>query len=160
AGIDVTCNTQINRSTIIETPELYEVLREAGVIAWQLQLTVPMGRAAEQPELLLQPYDLPVVFTVLERIARRAEGDGMRVPLANTLGYHGPHERLLRPPDPDTAWQGCQAGLTSLGIEADGTVKGCPSLPTAAYSGGNVRHRRIAEIVTTAPELTFNLGDP
>jgi radical SAM protein with 4Fe4S-binding SPASM domain len=158
AGVAVACNTQVNRRTTVELPELYEVLLDAGVVAWQLQLTVPMGRAADQPDLLLQPSELLVVFPVLARIARRAASDGVFVYTANNLGYNGPDEQLLRSPDGATAWQGCQAGVTTLGIEADGTIKGCPSLPTAAYAGGNVRHRRIAEIMSSAPQLTFNLS--
>jgi radical SAM protein with 4Fe4S-binding SPASM domain len=44
------------------------------------------------------------------------------------------------------AWNGCGASESSLGIEADGSVKGCPSLPTADYVGGNVRNRSLREI--------------
>ncbi|MEM8615015.1 MAG: SPASM domain-containing protein, partial [Cyanobacteria bacterium P01_H01_bin.105] len=55
-------------------------------------------------------------------------------------------------------WRGCSAGLSTLGIEADGAIKGCPSLPTAAYTGGNIRNRRLHDIVESAEELRFNLG--
>lgn len=157
AGIDVACNTQVNRRSIVELPEVYQALRDAGVIAWQLHLTVPMGRAADYPDLLLQPCEYLVVFPVLARIAERAASDGVRCYAANNLGYHGPFERLLRSPDGGQSWQGCQAGLSSIGIEADGTIKGCPSLPTADYTAGSVRRRRIAEMLSTAPEMTFNL---
>ena len=157
AGIDVACNTQINRRTIVELPELYQALLRAGATAWQLQLTVPLGRAADHPELLLQPCELHVVFPVLARVAERAAADGMRVYAANNLGYHGPYERLLRSPDGSQSWNGCQAGVSTIGIEADGTIKGCPSLPTADYTGGTVRKQSIAEMLSTAPEMTFNL---
>ena len=43
-----------------------------------------------------------------------------------------------------------------LGIEADGKIKGCPSLPTAAYTGGNIREESLHRIVRRAPELNFN----
>ncbi len=33
-----------------------------------------------------------------------------------------------------------------MGIESDGTVKGCPTLPTAEYAGGNVRDLSIERI--------------
>jgi len=157
AGIDATCNTQVNRRTIVDLPELYQELLRAGVTAWQLQLTVPLGRAADEPDLLLQPCEFLVVFPVLARIAERAAADGIRLYAANNLGYHGPYEQLLRSPQGDQSWNGCQAGLSTIGIEADGTVKGCPSLPTAAYSAGTVRKQRIAEMLSTAPEMTFNL---
>lgn len=157
AGIPIACNTQINRRSIVELPELYQALLAAGVNAWQLQLTVPMGRAADNVDLLLQPSEFLVVFPVLARVAERAAADGIRIYAANNLGYHGPYEQLLRSPEGDLSWQGCQAGLSTIGIEADGTIKGCPSLPTADYTGGSVRTRRIADILSNAPELTFNL---
>ncbi|GAA4395255.1 radical SAM/SPASM domain-containing protein [Tsukamurella soli] len=160
AGVAVACNTQVNRSTAVDLPELYEVLADAGVIAWQLQLTVPMGNAADHPELLLQPPELLVVFPVLARIARRSIVDGIQVYTANSLGYHGPDERLLRFRDEPGSWHGCQAGISTLGIEADGAVKGCPSLPSAPYTGGNIRSRRLADIKAEAPELTFNVHAP
>src|SRR5690606_6218242 len=46
AGVPVSTNTQVNRLTHAELPELLEVLIANRVHAWQLQLTVPMGRAA------------------------------------------------------------------------------------------------------------------
>ena len=49
AGVPVSVNTQINRLTQHELPALLEVLIENRVHAWQLQLTVPMGRAADEP---------------------------------------------------------------------------------------------------------------
>jgi radical SAM protein with 4Fe4S-binding SPASM domain len=45
-----------------------------------------------------------------------------------------------------------------LGIEADGAIKGCPSLPTSAYTGGNIRDHSLWTIIEDAEELRFNLG--
>jgi radical SAM protein with 4Fe4S-binding SPASM domain len=156
ADIAATCNSQINRLTAPELPLLYELLRESGVTAWQLQLTVPMGNAADNAWLLLQPAELLDVFPVLAAVAKRARADGILLFAGNNIGYHGPYERLLRGGGAGAVWSGCQAGLSTLGLEADGTRKGCPSLPTAAYSGGNIRERSIAEIVCRSPELNFN----
>jgi hypothetical protein len=33
-------------------------------------------------------------------------------------------------------------------FDFDGAIKGCPSLPTAAYTGGNIRDRFLREIST------------
>jgi len=49
--------------------------------------------------------------------------------------------------------------LAVLGIEADGAIKGCPSLPTSAYTGGHIRERTLHDIVENAPELTMNLNE-
>lgn len=160
-GIPFGCNTQINRLTAPEVPRLYEHIREAGAKAWQIQLTVPMGNAADQAEILLQPYELLDLYPMLATVAQRAYQEGVQVQPGNNIGYYGPYERLLRGRGKDdewTFWQGCAAGLSTLGIEADGAIKGCPSLPTAAYTGGNIRERSLHDIVASAEELRFNLG--
>jgi len=46
-------------------------------------------------------------------------------------------------------------GVTLLGIESDGAVKGCPSLQTYAYVGGNLRDKPLAELWNDSPEITF-----
>ena len=45
-----------------------------------------------------------------------------------------------------------------MGIEADGAIKGCPSLPTSAYTGGNIRDYSLSTIIEETEELRFNLG--
>jgi len=81
----------------------------------------------------------------------------MSVQAGNNLGYFGPHEGILRarPGQPPTHYRGCVSGRFTLGLESDGTVKGCPSLPTASYTGGNVRELSIARIWEESPELNF-----
>jgi nif11-class peptide radical SAM maturase 3 len=158
-GIPFGINTQVNRRSAPEIPELYLAIREAGAIAWQLQLTVPMGNAADNWRILLQPEELLPLYDMLAVVARRANREGVEITPGNNIGYFGPYERLLRGKGEAWAfWTGCQAGLYTLGIEANGAIKGCPSLPTAAYTGGNIRERRLRDIVLNAPELTFNLG--
>lgn len=160
-GIPFGCNTQINRLSAPELPSIYEHIRDVGTRAWQLQLTVPMGNAADNAEMLLQPYELLDVYPMLAKIAVRSQREGVQLQPGNNIGYYGPYERLLRGrgQENDLAfWQGCAAGLSTLGIEADGAIKGCPSLPTSAYTGGNIRDRTLRDIVNSTQELRFNLG--
>jgi nif11-class peptide radical SAM maturase 3 len=158
-GIFFGCNTQINRLSALEFPLIYEHIRDAGAKAWQLQLTVPMGNAADNADILLQPYELLDVYPMLVRVTRRAHREGVDVQPGNNIGYYGPYERLMRGRGDEWGfWQGCAAGLSTLGIEADGAIKGCPSLPTSAYTGGNIRDRSLRDIIEHTDELRFNLG--
>lgn len=157
-GIPFGCNTQINRLSAPEFPLIYQRIRDAGIVAWQIQLTVPMGNAADNHEILLQPYELLDVYPMVARVAQRAKEEGITVQPGNNIGYYGPYERLLRGGDAWSFWQGCSAGLSALGIEADGAIKGCPSLPTTAYTGGNIRDRSLRTIIEETEELRFNLG--
>ncbi|PRP90740.1 Antilisterial bacteriocin subtilosin biosynthesis protein AlbA [Enhygromyxa salina] len=158
AGMIVTSNSQINQLNMHELPEIAAELEAAGVLVWRGQLTAPMGRAADHPEWIIQPYMVLDIIDTLAKIqaeaAARAEARGVsemasfRVTLGNNLGYYGRHEQLLRsrPDRRDRFFPGCQAGRYVLGIESDGTVKGCPSLPTAPYQGGNVRELSLEQI--------------
>lgn len=158
-GIPFGCNTQINRLSAPEFPLIYEHIRDAGARAWQIQLTVPMGNAADNTDILLQPYELLDLYPMLARVARQASCEGVQVHAGNNIGYYGPYERRLRGGGNEWGfWQGCGAGLSTLGLEADGTIKGCPSLPTAAYAGGNIRDRSLREVIEQAEALQFNLS--
>lgn len=50
---------------------------------------------------------------------------------------------------------GCQAGRFVMGIESNGDVKGCPSLQTAHYVGGNLRRTGLKDVWDTVPQLHF-----
>lgn len=151
AGLETYANTQFNRLNLPEVEALAESLLDAGVQAWQVQITGPMGRAADRPDWLLQPYEMLELVPRLGALARRFRARGSRIVAANNLGYFGPFEAAIR----GVPFQGCVAGLHVLGIEADGSVKGCPSLPSAPYVGGNLRDRPLREIWEASAPLRF-----
>ncbi len=152
AGMTMTANTQFNRLNIPEIEPLAEALFDAGVAAWQVQITGPMGRAADMPERLLQPYDMLELVPRLAAMAKVGRERGVSVTAANNLGYFGPHETDLRG---GHFFQGCVAGRYSLGIESNGDIKGCPSLPSAPYVSGNVRERSLKDLWDNTAELRF-----
>lgn len=157
AGIRTAANTNFNRLNRADLEGLYEHLKAHHVDAWQIQITTPLGRAADRTFMLLQPWDLLDLVPRVAAIKRRAQDEGILVMPGNNLGYFGPEEGMLRSATPASGehWQGCQAGRFVMGIESDGAVKGCPSLQTSHYVGGNVRDAPMREIWSTAPELAF-----
>lgn len=155
-GLPVSVNTQINRLSFPELGQVLDFIVAEGGHSWQVQLTVPMGRAVEHADWLLQPDDLLVVIPRLAELGALAKSRGVRLWPGNNIGYFGPHEHDLRiDQTPAGHSVGCQAGIHTLGLEADGTVKGCPSLPTAAYSGGSTRERPIRDTWAQAAPLRF-----
>ena len=58
---------------------------------------------------------------------------------------------LLRRYMPDQHRGSCGAGKVVLGLEANGTVKGCPSLPTAEWAGGNATATTLKTAWAAAP---------
>lgn len=164
AGMVVTSNAQINRLNYKHLWELVEALWKKGVIAWQVAITVPMGNAADRPEWILEPYMMVEVIDTLAAIqiegVKRFDGttrEPFNIFCGNNIGYYGPHETTLRsrPGGKESFWSGCKAGQYVVGIESDGTIKGCPSLPTAPYAGGNVRDTDIGELWATSEAVRF-----
>jgi radical SAM protein with 4Fe4S-binding SPASM domain len=162
AGLLVAANTNINRLNAPNLEPLFAILADKGISAWQVQLTVPLGRAADRPQLLLQPHDLLEVVPRLARLKEQALARGIVMMPGNNLGYFGPEEALLRSPHDARVegaerdhWRGCQAGKRVLGIESDGGVKGCPSLQPA-YIGGSLADRSLKEVWDNTTALAFN----
>lgn len=153
AGLIISSNTQVNQLNYRLLRETCAELRKHGIQSWQVQLTVPMGRAADRPEWIIEPPMIVEIVDTLAAIQREAaeshaSGIPFNVFVGNNIGYYGPHEQILRsrPGGPETHWEGCRAGINVIGIESDGTVKACPSLPTAPYVGGNVREMSLEEL--------------
>ncbi len=144
AGIHPTVNTQINRVNRHELEALGAILAEHGAQAWQLQLTNPMGRAADQERLVLQPWMLHELMPRLEPLSRAMADRGCTLHAANNLGYFGPHEADLRL---GGHWIGCQGGRFSIGIQSDGGIKACSSLPSRPYTGASIRQRPLTDIL-------------
>ena len=158
-GISATVNTQITSLVIPQLRELMEQFIAAGAKGWQVQLTVAMGRAADHPELLLQPYELLELMPLLAELYQSGADRGFLLLPGNNIGYFGPYESLWRGSGDDRVyWTSCNAGQNTLGIEADGTIKGCPSLPTTPYAGGNIRDLTLGQIWWNTDQLSINRG--
>lgn len=155
ADIPVSVNTQISRPSLKEIEPLFELLIPQEIHSWQIQFTVAMGRAADEPGILLEPYQMIEAMPMVARLARRAREVGVRLWPGNNVGYFGPYETLLRGNLSRGHMSSCGAGRATLGIEANGDVKGCPSLPTSDYVGGNVREHSLKDIWERTEPLRF-----
>ncbi len=146
AQIPVAMNTNINRKNLDHIDEMFELAQQRGCHGWQVFLTVPMGRAADTPELLLQPADLLRVVPQLIALRPRAEAAHMKLLPGNNVGYFGPGDVRLRGHLRSTSQSSCSAGRSALGIESQGDIKGCPSLHSEDWVAGNIRTHRLEEI--------------
>lgn len=155
-GLAVSVNTQIGPETPDHLPELMNRIIEAGATHWQIQFTVAMGNAVDNPDLLLQPHRLLDVMPLLARLYREGLERGLLMVVGNNVGYYGPYEHIWRGLGDDRMhWSGCAAGQIGIGIEADGTLKGCPSLATSLYAAGNIRDMSVEDIWRHADRMQF-----
>jgi len=155
AKIPVAANTQINKCNIHEIPAVFELLASKKIHGWQFQLTTAMGRAGDETNMLLEPWQVLDVIPMLAELKKKADDAKVRFFPGNNIGYYGPYEAILRASFPGKHRGSCGAGRSTLGIEADGSIKGCPSLPTESYVGGNIRDATLEDIWERAAALRF-----
>jgi Y-X(10)_GDL-associated radical SAM protein len=156
AGLAISVNTQIGADTMNDLPELMETIIGIGAKQWQIQLTVAMGNAVDNDDLLLQPYRVLELMPLLAKLYHAGVARGLLMIVGNNIGYFGPYEHVWRGfGDEHVHWSGCSAGQTVLALEADGTVKGCPSLATVGFAGGNVRDLKLEDIWQNSWEIHF-----
>lgn len=156
AGLPVSVNTQVNRLSLPHLEQVFEVVQGRGAHGWQVQLTVPAGRAADEPEVILQPFDLLGLIPRLAALRERCDASGIKFLAGNNVGYFGPFDHVIRRTSACGHSTSCGAGRVGIGIEANGDIKGCPSLPSEAWVGGNVREHSLKDIWERSRALRFN----
>jgi Y-X(10)_GDL-associated radical SAM protein len=157
AGLSISVNTQIGTRTVPDLSGLLDRIIEIGATHWQVQLTVAMGNAVDHPELLLQPYQLAEVMPLLADLYKHAEQNNVLIVMGNNIGYFGPYEHLWRGFGDDRVhWTGCSGGHTVIALEADGLVKGCPSLESVEYGAGNIRTMSLESIWRRSERISFS----
>ncbi len=147
--------TQINRLNWRELDQIHDLLVTNGFEGWQVQLTMPHGRAAEnRDELCLAQQDL---LTLEKKLLDLHKKSPIFIQIADNIGYLGRNEPVLRAGASPThkIWGGCQAGLQVIGITSDGTIRGCLSMPPA-LNEGNIRERPLSEIWNAPEGFSYN----
>lgn len=159
-GLTVSVVTTVYNRNLHELEALRELLNQHGVERWQIQLGTPTGNFSDHRELALEPRDM---LDLVPRIAAMCrDGKLPRVYPGHDVGYFGdPEERLRDPKDPIPFWTGCPAGCSIIGIESNGNIKGCLSLPSAAngedrFVEGNIRNEPLAEIWRRKGAFAYN----
>ena len=150
AGTPVNIVTHINRLNLGELEAVETLLSGWGIEVWRLQLGAPVGRMKEHPELCLAPEQLPAIADFIVAAKQRGR---VYIDVGDNIGYFSEHERALRSGADSPlfgCWCGCSAGCLSIGIEANGNVKGCLSLQSERFVEGNVRKEPL-EVIWNRP---------
>lgn len=150
AGIPTSVITALRADNAPLLPQLYEELRKTSVFAWQIQACAPMGNA--------ESNRLDVTFDagkVLQFIAATAPTAPFRIAAADNIGYYTAEESRVRG-IAGGVFGGCAAGLSTVGIDSVGNVRGCESMYDARFTEGNLRERTLADIWTDPAAFAYN----
>ena len=140
-GLPVSVITTVHKLNLKELPSIRDMLKGRG-IAWQVQTAGAEGRRFSK-DLLLDEEEFYSVGIFVEACRRTYSADELPVIGAHDLGYNSD---ILKNVSLYEKWEGCQAGISVLGIRSNGDVLGCLAINDEGFVEGNVRERSVAEI--------------
>ena len=154
AGIPVSVITTLNSMNIGCLEEMYGVLKDRGIFAWQLQACSPMGNAANLGVDFDFDHSMAVGFA-----EKHLEDAPFMLGVADNIGYYRPSEGSIRGNKSGlAAFTGCRAGLSSVGIDSVGNVRGCESMYDEKFNEGNLREKTLKEIWEDPEAFAYNRG--
>ncbi len=153
AGVPCSVISTLRSDNAPLLPEFYcETLKAFPIFAWQLQACSPMGGAARNAvDVRFDPA------AVSAFVAEAAPAAPFAVGIADNIGYYTPEEGSLRGA-PDCAFSGCSAGLSAVGIDSVGNVRGCESMYDERFIEGNLRSRSLRDIWEDPDAFAYNRG--
>jgi radical SAM protein with 4Fe4S-binding SPASM domain len=149
AGIPIAVITAVNDYNIFELQLLFKFLRDLGVRHWQVQPIFTRGRAREKELSLSETSFLELGEFVKQNNSDTCRKIDFNMMPADGLGYFTDLDSRDKP------WQGCSAGISTCGITADGSIKGCLSLPDNIIEG-NLRERDLWSIWFDKDSFAYN----
>jgi hypothetical protein len=116
-------------------PEVFELLIEPASTRGRCQLTVAMGRAADEPELILEPFQVLEVMAAHRALKRKAGTTPACASGPATTSATSAPTRPAARHDAARAHVLLRRRALTLGIEADGSHQGLPLAPDEDYVG-------------------------
>ena len=150
AGIPVSVITALRADNAPLLPEFFETLKQYPIFAWQIQACSPMGNASKN-EVDVR-FDAKEVMEFIKRINGTTH---FYVGAADNIGYYTLEEPFVRGIEGLT-YGGCSAGLTTVGIDSIGNVRGCESMYDPRFNEGNLREKSLLDIWTDPKAFSYN----
>lgn len=145
--IPVSLITTVHKLNFAELPDIANFILEKGIYGWQIQLTMPFGRMAERRELLLSQHGFSELCIFVENVRKILPF--VNIAAADCFAW-APAGKIR-----DGRWSGCGGGISSIGIDSLGNVRGCLSM-TGCKPEGNIRKRSLAEIWNHPDLFSYN----
>ncbi len=152
AGIPVSVISTLNSENVSYLPQMLSLLRGYDIYAWQLQACSPMGNAAANG--VDYAFDMA---GVIDFVAANMRSVSFAMGVADNIGYFTKDEGAIRGNLSGRAFfKGCSAGITAIGIDSVGNVRGCESMYDARFNEGNVREEPLRAIWEDPERFAYN----
>jgi len=147
AGVRFCAITQVSNINLDELDEIRKILTDVSCPAWRIQMTTPTGRMPREMVLSLDKY--PVL---VDKILEYQKKEGIHIDIGENVGYFGCKGTELMG---GQAYFGCYAGTRVAGIESNGDIKGCLSMPEE-FVEGNIRDGGFARVWNNPDGFAYN----
>lgn len=149
ADLPTSVITTVSKLNFKELPAIKDILFNR-LIAWQIQTASPIGRFPKN--LVLSDEEFYSLGLFIANLKQKYSSRQMPVIGAHCFGYFSKNiPNIAIYPD----WIGCQAGISIFGIQSDGGIKGCLSIPDE-YTEGNIRKRSIIDFWNDPSSFSYN----
>ena len=152
AGIPVSVISTLNSENVKKLGELYSILRKYSIYAWQLQACSPMGNAANNG--IDYAFDM---MEVIDFVCANMYTAPFAMGVADNIGYFTEAEGSIRGNLSGKAYfKGCSAGISAIGIDSVGNVRGCESMYDERFNEGNLRNESLRSIWEDPDRFAYN----
>jgi len=148
ANLPTTVVTTVHKMNLNDLQKIRDLLLNRE-IAWQIQMGNPIGRFPRELTLSLDEFYAVAMFIASTR--KQYSIKELPVTGAHCIGYHS----SILPNLMVGPWKGCYAGMNVLGIQSNGGIKGCLSLPDE-YVEGNIKENNILDIWNNFCAFSYN----
>ncbi len=142
--------SQISNINVGELDQMRQILIDCGCKLWRIQMTTATGRMNEVKNLVLSLDNYEKL--VQKMIDYRKDQSEIVIDVGENIGYYGCYGVDLWE---DVPYFGCFAGTRVVGIESNGTIKGCLSMPET-FVEGNIRDSSFAAIWNNPDGFAYN----
>ncbi len=144
--IQITIITTVSRINFGDLPLIKDFIFKKG-INWQIQTAMPFGNFKKDKMLSKEEFYETGKFIAAMR--KNNLFDDLPVVGAHCLGYYSANLPLSQ-------WDGCWAGISSIGITSDGGIVGCLSMGNDRFIEGNVRNESLIDIWENPSNFAYN----
>lgn len=128
----------ITKPCLPHLEEMQKWLTSIGIKRWRVSPVIPIGRAAECPDLCLSDEEVCRLLDFVR--GRRMTESDMRLEFSEE-GYLGDdYEGLVRP-----YLCQCRAGINIAGIRYDGKIGACPEI-SPVFDQGDIKTERLSDV--------------
>jgi radical SAM enzyme (rSAM/lipoprotein system) len=140
----VTC---VHQKNLAELPDLKEFLISKNIKKWRIFTIAPIGRAAENPEMLLSNEQ---TRQLMNFIADTRQNDNRIDLYFSCESYVGDYEKKVR-----DSYFFCRAGINIGSVLIDGSISACPNIDRC-FVQGNIYKDNLLDVWETRFDVMRN----